>query len=155
MALEQTIYAEARNRLKGIISYADTSSAVNRRITTNSMRSEIVNNDLEIADLDKPIDDTKELRAPRTVKDKEDVQKVKKLIKDTLNPFDKSTNVDALFNVRAGIKLQIEGETYLLTSVNEGVNIRDKFIEECQNNPQRFEEAITKQKISNFATESF
>ena len=59
MALEQTIYAEARNRLKGIISYADTSSAVNRRITTNSMRSEIVNNDLEIADLDKPIDDTK------------------------------------------------------------------------------------------------
>ena len=71
-----------------------------------------------------------------------------------MNPFDKSTNVDALFNVRAGIKLQIEGETYLLTSVNEGVNIRDKFIEECQKNAQRFEEAITKQKISNFATES-
>ena len=65
------------------------------------------------------------------MKDEEDVQKFKKLIKDTLNPFDKSTNVDALFNVRAGIKLQIEGETYLLTSVNEGVNIRDKFIEEC------------------------
>ena len=154
MALEQTIYAEARNRLKGIISYADTSSAVNRRITTNSMRSEIVNNDLEIADLDKPIDDTKELRAPRTVKDKEDVQKVKKLIKDTLNPFDKSTNVDALFNIRTGRKLEIEGETYFLTSVNEGVNIRDKFIEECQNNPQRFEEVIIEQKNSNFATES-
>ena len=154
MALEQTIYAEARNRLKGIISYADTSSAVNRRITTNSMRSEIVNNDLEIADLDKPIDDTKELRAPRTVKDKEDVQKVKKLIKDTLNPFDTSTNVDALFNIRTGRKLEIEGETYFLTSVNEGVNIRDKFIEECQNNPQRFEEVIIEQKNSNFATES-
>ena len=154
MALEQTIYAEARNRLKGIISYADTSSAVNRWITTNLMRSEIVNNDLEIADLDKPIDDTKELRAPRTVKDKEDVQKVKKLIKDTLNPFDKSTNVDALFNIRTGRKLEIEGETYFLTSVNEGVNIRDKFIEECQNNPQRFEEVIIEQKNSNFATES-
>ena len=86
---------------------------------------------LEIADLGKPIGSTKEFRAPRIVKDEEDVQKFKKLRKDTLNPFDKSTNVHALFNIRAGIKLQIEGETYLLTFVNEGVNIRDKSIEEC------------------------
>ena len=77
------------------------------------------------------------------------------MIKDTLNPFDESTNVDALFNIRTSRKLEIEGETYLLTSVNEGVNIRDKFIEECQNNPHRFEEAIAKQKISKFPTESF
>ena len=66
------------------------------------MSSEIVNNVLEIADLDKPIDGTKELRAPRIAKDKEDVQKVKKMIKDTLNPFDKPTNVDVLFNIRTG-----------------------------------------------------
>ena len=76
------------------------------------------------------------------------------MIKDTLNPFDKSTNVDALFNIKSGRKLEIEGEA-LLAFLNEGVNIRDKFIEKCQNNPQGFEEAITKQKISNFATESF
>ena len=71
-----------------------------------------------------------------------------------MNTFDKSTNVDALFNIKTGRKFEIEGET-LLAFLNEGVNIRDRFIEECQNNPQRFEEAITKQKISNFATESF
>ena len=82
-ALEQTTNAEAKKRLKGTIDYADISSAVNRWITTNSMRSEIVNNVLEIADLDKPIDCTKELRAPRIAKDKEDVQKVTKLIKNT------------------------------------------------------------------------
>ena len=133
----------------GIIGYADISSAVNRWITTNLVRSEIENNILETADLD-----TKELRVPRIAKDKEDIQKIKKLIKDTLNPFDKSTNVDALFNIKTGRKLEIEGEA-LLAFLNRGVNIRDKFIEECQNNPQRFEEAITKQKISNFATESF
>ena len=45
------------------------------------MRSEIVNNVLEITNLDKPIDSTKELRAASVAKDKEDVQKVKKLIK--------------------------------------------------------------------------
>ena len=92
--------------MKEIIGYADISSAVNRWITTNSMRSEKVNNVLEIADLDKSIDGIKELRAPRIVKDKEDVQKVKKLIKDTLNSFDKSTNVDALFHIRTGRKLK-------------------------------------------------
>ena len=97
------------------------------------MGKEIVNNDLEGADLDKPVDGTKELRAPRIAKDKE----------DTLNPFDKSTNVDVLFNIRTCIKFEIEGETYSLTPVNEDVNVRDKFIEECQNNPQRFEEAMT------------
>ena len=70
------------------------------------MRSEKVNNVLEIADSDKSIDGIKELRAPRIVKDKEDVQKVKKLIKDTLNSFDKSTNVDALFHIRTGRKLK-------------------------------------------------
>ena len=95
------------------------------------MRGEIVSNVLEIANLDKPIDGTKELRAQTIAKDKEDVQKIKKLIKDTLNSFDKPTNVDALFNIRIGRKLEIEGETYLLKSVNEGVNIRDKSIEEC------------------------
>ena len=95
------------------------------------MRGEIVSNVLEIANLDKPIDGTKELRAQTIAKDKEDVQKIKKLIKDTLNPFDKPTNVDALFNIRTGKNLEIDRETYLLKSVNEGVNIRDKFIEEC------------------------
>ena len=75
------------------------------------MRNEIVNKDLEFVDLDKPIDGTKELRAPRIAKDKEDVQNFKKLIKDTLNPFDKSTNVDALFNIRICRKLEIEGDT--------------------------------------------
>ena len=59
IALEQTINAEAKNRLMGMISYADISSTVNRWITTNSMRIEIVNNVLEIVDLDKSIDGTK------------------------------------------------------------------------------------------------
>ena len=45
--------------------------------------------------------------------------------------------------MRYGRKLGIAGETYLLTSVNVGVNIRDKFIEKCQNNSQRIEGTIT------------
>ena len=42
MALEQPINAEAINRLKGIMAYTDISTAVNRWITTDSMRSDLI-----------------------------------------------------------------------------------------------------------------
>ena len=85
------------------------------------MRSEIVNNVLEITNLDKPIDGTKELRAASVAKDKEDVQKVKKLIKI---PWILLTS--QLMLMHYSIKKAVENlrlkETYLLTSVNESVN---------------------------------
>ena len=85
------------------------------------MRSEIVNNVLEITNLDKPIDGTKELRAASVAKDKEDVQKVKKLIKI---PWILLTSQLTLMHY--SIKKAVENlrlkETYLLTSVNESVN---------------------------------
>ena len=85
------------------------------------MRSEIVNNVLEITNLDKPIDSTKELRAASVAKDKEDVQKVKKLIKI---PWILLTS--QLMLMHYSIKKAVENlrlkETYLLTSVNESVN---------------------------------
>ena len=43
MALEQTINAEAKSRLKGVMAYADVSTAVNRWVITNAMRNELVN----------------------------------------------------------------------------------------------------------------
>ena len=42
MALEQTINRQPKNWLNGMMTYADVSTAVNHRITTNSMRSELV-----------------------------------------------------------------------------------------------------------------
>ena len=52
MALEQTINAEAKKyRLKRIMAYADISTALNRWITINSIRSESVSQVLKIADL--------------------------------------------------------------------------------------------------------
>ena len=55
------------------MAYADISTAVNRWITTNSVRSELVSQSLEIGDLDKVIDGTKELRQTRITKDKDDL----------------------------------------------------------------------------------
>ena len=46
MCLEQTINAEAKNRLKGVVAYADINSAVNRWLVTSAMRTHLLNNDL-------------------------------------------------------------------------------------------------------------
>ena len=51
MALEQSINAHAKNRLKGIMAYADIDSAENRWHVTSPIRSEIANARLEYADM--------------------------------------------------------------------------------------------------------
>ena len=47
MALEQTINAEGKNRLKGIIAFADINSAVNRWQVTSSMKTQVIKSLLE------------------------------------------------------------------------------------------------------------
>ena len=85
MALEQTIKAEEKSRLKGIVSFADVPTAVNRWIVTGSMRSQIVNSLLEVADLKSYNSDNKELNKPRIERDKKDIEKIKEYICSTTN----------------------------------------------------------------------
>ena len=61
MALEQTINAEAKSRLKGIIQFADVSSAVNRWMVTSNMRMEIQNRLREIVGMSTTYQETKKL----------------------------------------------------------------------------------------------
>ena len=63
-----------------------------------------------MADLDKVIDGTKELRQTRITKDKDDLENIKAVIKMTLNSFDEDVNDTVLFNVRTGRALQRNGE---------------------------------------------
>ena len=72
MALEQTINAEAKSRLNGIMPYADVASAVSMWVVTNSVRNQLVNSLLELTDLKHVTDGNKELRQRQTEKDKYD-----------------------------------------------------------------------------------
>ena len=62
MALEQTINAEAKSRLNGIMAYTDVASTVNMWVVTNSVRNQLVNSLLELTDLKHVTDANKELR---------------------------------------------------------------------------------------------
>ena len=97
MVLEQTINAEAKNRLRGIMAYIDISTAVNRWITTNSMRKELVSQVLEI-DFEKFIDCTR-VTQTRITKDKHDLEMIKAVIKKTLNLFNEAISKNVLFRL--------------------------------------------------------
>ena len=141
MALEQTKNAEVKSRLKRIIQFADISTAVNRWIVTGSMRSQITNRRLEMADLKSFNSDSKELNQSRIARDKKDVEKLKENICATTNPFSENDCKVALFNLRSGRQASITTENFLQNVLDDGVNRRDLFIKQCQEDESRFEKA--------------
>ena len=76
ISLEQSINAHAKNPLKGIMTYADIDSAVNRRYVTSPKRSEIANALLEYADIKSNEGSNKEVKEQRKKRDKEDLEKL-------------------------------------------------------------------------------
>ena len=156
MALEQTINPEAKSRLKGIIAFADVNTAVNRWLNTSPMHTEIVNKVLNIAGLSPNDDENNNKVFPTRVKwDACDLENICNSICEMINPFDVSINKDVLFNIKTGRKVSPAVDHYLLSVISEGECKRDTFINECNGYHNRFEKAITKSKIVNFATESF
>ena len=102
MALEQTINAEVTSCLKGIIAFADVSTAVNRWVLTGSMRSQIVNKLLETADTKSYDSGNKEQNKVRLERDKKDLEKMEEICATT-NPFQTSVHrEDVLFNLHTG-----------------------------------------------------
>ena len=120
MALKQTINANAESRLKGIMVFADISTAENRWIVTASMKSNILHAVLDCADMSISCDESKELRASRIRAEQNHLSKLNKVIKVTLNPFSKQPNKDFLFNLKTGTQASKDVEKYLLTLLKCG-----------------------------------
>ena len=120
MALEQGINTYAKNRLKGIRTYADIDSAVNRWHVTSPMRSEIANALLEYADMKSNEGGNKEVKEQRKKRDKEDLEKLKKLVTFAINPCQQRRPKDYLFNLKTGKQVTKVAETYLLSVMKEG-----------------------------------
>ena len=154
MALKQTINANAESRLKGIMVFADISTAENRWIVTASMKSNILNAVLDCADMSISCDESKELRASRIRVEQNHLSKLNKVIKVMLYPFSKQPNKDFLFNIKTGTQASKDVEKYLLTLLKCG-NERDVFASECSSTSERFIKSIRKTRITTFPSENF
>ena len=102
MALEQSINAEAKNRLRGILRFADVQSAVNRWLVTSSMRTQIVQRTANMSSVSNM--KHRELKPYRIEKDANDLSAIINSLGETLNPFLPNINCDALYNMKNGKK---------------------------------------------------
>ena len=83
------------------------------------------------------------------------MEKLKKLIASTINPFQQRRHKDYLFNLKTGKQVTKAAETYLLNVMKEGKRQRDAFISQCQEDTDRFEKPIRKVQVNNFITVNF
>ena len=90
------------------------------------MRREIANAFLKYADMKSNERGNKEVKK----RDKEDLEKLKKLITSTINLFQQRRHKDCLFNLKTGKQVTKVAETYLLNVIKEEKRKRDAFISE-------------------------
>ena len=97
---------------------------------------------------------TESLKASNINKDNLAVKEIKSMIENSLNPFKKDADPDRLFNICTGKSCKKGTEDFLLNVESIGNEARKSFIQECVENPNRFEERIKKNKIHSFAAGS-
>lgn len=153
ITLEQTINANAANKLTGILSLTNNISARNRWAETHATRMAIIREFYEFIGFIKRHDIGDTVHENRTFS-----QKVKKLIEtvqDTFNPFDKDLSKEQLFHLTTGKAASEKTTEFLLNLRSDGISKMNQFISECQQNARRFEQPISRTKIVNFSTEIF
>ena len=74
------------------------------------------------------------------------MKEIKSMIEDSLNPFNKDANPVRLFNMRTGKSCKKITKDFLLNVQFIGNEVRKSFIQECEENPNRFKERIKKAK---------
>lgn len=84
---------------------------------------------------------------------KADFPKIITTIGEHVYPFEKSLNVDNLFNVSTWKAASIEGSDFVLKVDDVGSCQKMKFLGDCRENPSCFDCPITRNKIKNFAFE--
>ena len=154
MALEQTVNADAASQRTGIASMTNSISVRQHWAESHFLRTTVVSYLYEDLNLTKKEGITESLKASNINKDNLAVKEAKSMIENNLNPFKKDPDPDRPFNICTGKSCKKGTEDFLLNLESIGNEARKRFIQECVESPNRFEESIKKKKIYSFATES-
>ena len=153
LTLEQTINADAACQRVGIISLTNSISARQRWAQGHSVCTAILSNLFTELKLTRKEDITKELQPNCIKRNVNDVEIILDFIEETRNPFHEHANPDTLFNISTGKSASAETKYFLMNVNTLGKNLRENFIKKCVEDPSKFEEQLTRQKMKTFATE--
>jgi hypothetical protein len=73
-------------------------------------------------------------------------------MKKNVNPFSKDNDKNNLYNISTGQEVSEDIGHFLLNMEKLGNERREQFINECSEDPERFERPSKRNKILNFAT---
>lgn len=150
LTLEQTINADAANKLTGILHMTNSAAARQRWCKSHSIRSTIISHVMQEAGLSKRQDVTADLEKNRIAKNKKQLDKFIAAVLNNLNPFDENVEKESLFNISNGQAAKEDIEKFLLSIEKCGELQRESFVKECEEDPYRFEKPIKRNKMLTF-----
>ena len=153
LTLEQTINKDAASRHTGITAFTQCVNARKRWTVTRSMRGAVVASLLDMAAITTKEDISQELKPYRIKRDNSDLEKLILYLEDTMNPFQVNLE-DKLYCLSTGRSASSEVERDLTNLEEKGQLMYQTFIDECQQDPTRFERPIKKKKVKNFASDA-
>lgn len=145
LTLEQTINADAANKLTGVSHMSNSISARQRWCKSHTFRSTIISHTMDQTGLRKGQDITADLQKSRIIKNSQQLKNFIDNIKQNINPFAGDLDKKYLFNISTGQTVQENVESFLL-NVDMGNKQRENFIRECAEDVKRFEKPIKKIK---------
>lgn len=134
LTLEQTINADAANKLTGVSHTTNSISARQRWCKSHTLRSIIISFIMSETGLRKDQDITTDLQKSRIEKNSQQLQDFVSHIKQNVNPFSAELDKNYLFNISTGQTVKEEIESFLLNVETMGNEQRLKFITECVEN---------------------
>lgn len=150
LTLEQTINADAASKASGIINVTNSFSARQKWSITHSLRTSVISKMMEFCDMKSTDDITKDLKESSIKKATKNLKVLMQLIKQYTNPFSFDLPKNYLYNISKGQSVSDEIYQFLSSVEIEGEKQHQNFITETRITPDRFDEAISKNKIINF-----
>lgn len=143
LTLEQTINADAANKLTGKMHTTNSISARQRWCKSHS-------HIMEQTGLEKSPDITADFERSRIKRNSLQLENVITNIKQNINPFSYDLQKSLMFNISTGQAVQDGIEQFLLNVENRGNELREQFTKQCSEDEDRFENPIKKIKILTF-----
>lgn len=150
ITLEQTINANAANKLTGISSFTNSIYARQRWSETHVIRTAIITDLLEKLNLNKH--NTSETELQSKTFDRQQ-HKFTEEIMNNINPFCDSIDQSKLFNLTSGKSASSDTLDFLMNVEKNGMQQMQTFITESKSS-ERFSQPLKKNNIKNFAAEA-
>lgn len=150
--IEETQNADASSTA-GVSNFSDSIGARQRWCLNHNLRTAVKSKILNICGPKKNEDVTADLRKCNIAISSQFFKKLKEAFILNTNPFCPTLEKKCLFNITTGKPATNETAKFLVNVEEYGKQLRDNFINECANDPMRFEQKRCLMKIKSFATE--